>query len=64
MRACLAARQVCDAYHFKDTSRVANARQGKYKILGLNDENERYLKNDLKTFYDFILSEIGLNIVE
>ncbi len=43
---------------------IIDKKQIEYKILGLNDENERYLKNDLKTFYDFILSEIGLNIVE
>lgn len=43
---------------------IVDKKQIEYKILGLNDENERYLKNDLKIFYDFVLYEIGLIIVE
>lgn len=31
-----------------------------YKILGLQDENEKYLKNNLKTFHDFLIRHMGI----
>ena len=41
---------------------IIDKNQIEHKILGINDENETYLKNDIKSFYEFVLNEIGIKV--
>lgn len=43
---------------------IIDKNQTRHKILLLNDENKRYIKNDLKAFYDFVFNKIGIVIEE